>query len=144
MSTNIQTVIEQIQYRIDQNNAATTRLFNLSQVLSKFPQLDDLSIPISFQYDGHSIDFDYLTHDQTIEVIKVLGGKWTKSLNGTDTIDYNTTIDGVNFRIFAGQPPPSCEVIEETVIVPSHYTPETTKTIRRLKCVPEISGPVSN
>ena len=144
MSTKIESLKESLQARLNYLRKTEEKFDSLLNALDRFPQLNDLSVEISYSYEAESIDFDYLTHEQTIEVIKVLGGKWTKSLNGTDTIDYKTTIEGVNFRIFGGQPPPSCQIIEETVIVPSQYTPETTKTIRRLKCVPEISGPVSN
>ena len=145
MNTKIQTLRNNLAQRIDFFKEEQNKYYILMGALDRFPQLESFADCISFHYDGNSLDFDWLSHERSIEVIKALGGKWNKQLNPGDasTIDYTTEIDGVKFRIYGGQPPPSCKVIEEVVVVPSHYTPETTKVVRRLQCVPEISGSVS-
>lgn len=143
MNTKIQELKAEVALRIDQIKEQQNNFYILLAAFDRFPQLEDFSHFMSLPYSGETIDFDFPSHETTIEIIKALGGKWTKALNGTDKIDYTASIDGVKFRIYAGSPPPSCQIIEEVVVVPSHYTPETTKTIRRLQCVPEISGPVS-
>lgn len=84
---------------------------------------------------GGGMDFDWLTHPQVMEVIKAFPGKWEKSVCGTNEprINYESTFDGKTIRCWAGEPPPSCRIVEEEIEVPA-----TRKTVRRLDCTPSI------
>lgn len=77
----------------------------------------------------NQIDFDRLTHPQIIEVIKAIGGKWRKTPDEDGTINYEATFDGLKVRMWRGQPPPNCKVIEEIVEEPARLV-----TRRKLVC----------
>lgn len=66
--------------------------------------------------NSFGLDFDNLKREQVLLVIKVLAlGKWNKSPNyNGKSLDYShTTEDGVFIRLYAAQPPQSCQLIEE-------------------------------
>lgn len=86
-------------------------------------------------YYGYSVDFDWLSHEKVMAVVKAFPGKWKKELNygQQDKIDYSITFDGLEIRCGAGEPPPSCRIIEEEVEVPA-----TKRIVRRLECSPAI------
>jgi len=103
--------------------------------LETIPGLDKLEpSAVGYFYMPNQIDFDHLTHDKIIEVIKAIGGKWDKTPSGVDgRIDYKTEVNGVTIRMFAGEPPPNCKIVEYLEEVPAQ--PARTVTKRKLQCL---------
>ncbi len=102
---------------------------------------------------GSGLDFDWLSHAEVIKVIRALGGRWNKSLNQHaappngarekgQSIDYNGTLDGMPVRCYAGEPPPSCRIVEVEEVIPAHtlpavperHIPEVRKKVRKMIC----------
>lgn len=68
------------------------------------------------------LDFDNLSHEQVIEVIKTIGGKWDKELSSPDSgdrINYKGELNGQLVRCYAGGPPPNCKVVEWEEEIPA-------------------------
>lgn len=85
-------------------------------------------------YTSGQIDFDHLSHADIIKVIQAIPGKWDKEpCSQGATINYSTKRNGLNFRCWAGEPPPNCKIIEVLETVPAQ--PETVRTVRKLQCV---------
>ena len=82
-------------------------------------------------YGDCGFDYDNLTHDQVIQVIKTWGGKWEKR-PVEDRVDYRLDVDGFTVRCYRGEPPPNCKIVEVEEYVPPQ--PATTRTIRKLVC----------
>src|SRR5207244_1382037 len=81
------------------------------------------------------IDFDKLSHPEIVRVIQTFPGTWSKTPSGEASgirIDYHSQFDGMKLRCWAGEAPPNCKIIEETVEVPAQ--PATTRTVRKLVC----------
>jgi hypothetical protein len=83
---------------------------------------------------GCQLDFNRLTHPDTIKVIRAFGGKWDKQLTDGESarVDYTRTIDGIIVRIWNGEPPPNCKIVETVQLVPE--VPASTRVVRRLVC----------
>lgn len=87
----------------------------------------------SLPYQDKGIDFDYLPHEEVVRVIGLVGGTWKKEVSSVDNkIDYRTEFDGVKLRCWAGDPPPSCKLVEVEEIVPAQ--PATTRKVLKLIC----------
>jgi hypothetical protein len=85
---------------------------------------------------GSMLDFDGLTHNQVISVIKAFGGNWVKERNGEDRIDYTADIDGMTVR---------CWRVEIEELVPEQVIPA--HTVKKFKMVckePDEVPPVAN
>ena len=82
------------------------------------------------------LHFYGLTHDQVIAGIRILGGKWSKKLGDSGTIDYlrDEPMDGLTVAFYNGAPPPSCKIVEEEVEVPEKVIPAHTTKVRRMVC----------
>jgi len=79
------------------------------QIVESLPELALLNVRATV-YGANQIDFDRLTHDQIIEVIKAIGGKWNKTPVEDGRVDYTyTRADGFIFRCWHGEPPPNCK-----------------------------------
>jgi hypothetical protein len=97
------------------------------------PGLETLDLP-AYVHCGQQIDFDSLTHPDIIRVLQAMGGKWDKSLSGCDgAIDYTQEINGVKIRLWAGEAPPNCRIIEIEETIPAQ--PERKEIRRKLQCV---------
>jgi hypothetical protein len=83
---------------------------------------------------GHQIDFDNLSHDKVIEVIRAVGGKWDKTISSGsgDRIDYKTVKNGITVRCYQGEPPPNCRIEDVLETIPAQ--PERTVTRKKLVC----------
>lgn len=123
------TTREKILLKLNQELERIQRQINLTNELAD--KLDKLSIDGYF-YTDTSVDFDNLSHDKIIEVIKAIGGKWNKTPRDNARIDYETEVSGVKFRCYAGEPPPNCKVVEVLETIPAQ--PERTVTVRKLLC----------
>jgi len=73
----------------------------------------------------HQIDFDNCDREQIVRVVKAFPGRWDKSPNPSQQtrIDYETEFDGVKIRLWQGEPPPSCKLVEEEIEVPETIVP---------------------
>ena len=101
-------------------------------------KLDALNLDLVC-YAGQ-IDFDRLSHPEIIRVIQAFPGTWEKTPSAESSgtrIDYKTEFSGMKLRCWAGEPPPSCKIVEETVEVPAQ--PATTRTVRKLVCSEAVS-----
>lgn len=119
---NIEYAVEQIHKTIEQLQGRIYWLEKNKERLSDLPE---------GQFFGQvCFDFDNLSHEQVIEVIKAIGGKWEKELSsGTgDRINYKGELHGQVVRCYAGGPPPNCKVVEWAEEVPA-------QTIMRRKLV---------
>lgn len=81
-------------------------------------RLDQLSFDAIPDFCGTNIDFNYLEHEKTVELIKVFGGKWKKDYQ-SDSINYTQEEPTVVFedreyrvRVYCGKPPPNCKLVE--------------------------------
>lgn len=97
--------------------------------------LQNLDITAEPQVWEGQIDFNHLPHEQIIELIKAVGGKWDKvPTSGVDgKIDYSTEVNGLKIRCWAGQPPPNCKLVEVLETIPDQ--PERIVTRMKLQCV---------
>lgn len=87
---------------------------------------------------GEFIDFNNPNRKQILEIIKAFPGTWHKSLNECDakTMDYKLAADGdVTLRIWGGELPPCCKIIEEWVYVPAQ---PARREIRKVVKCPEL------
>lgn len=111
-----------------------TELLRIKELMDKLdnslPGLEQLELK-AVRY-GEQIDFDRLTHPQVVEVIKAVGGKWSKTPDEGGSINYETVIDGVRLRMWRGEPPPNCKIVEELVEEPAQ--PARMVTRRKLVC----------
>lgn len=86
---------------------------------------------------ANKIDFDYLKHSDIMRVIKHIPGEWIKSpaLDPTK-IDYILDMVELDLQVrcWAGEPPPSCKIVEEEVIVPEQVIPARVEIRRKLVC----------
>lgn len=126
---NIETRLAEIQSVIDGLQLKKQWLLNNR---TKIEELD-LQEKVSFGYGSRSIDFDYLAHDKVVEVVRTFGGKWAKTPSGDNgKIDYETALDGVTIRCWAGEPPPSCKIVEVEEDVPAQ--PASKRIVRKMVC----------
>lgn len=107
-----------------------TEIDRAQELMSKLDNLEGLD---TLQLDAvryvDQIDFDRLTHPQIIEVVKALGGRWSKTPDEDGTINYEAAFDGLKVRMWRGEPPPNCKVVEEIVEEPARLV-----TKRKLVC----------
>ncbi len=80
------------------------------------------------------IDFDNPTRAQVVDILVAFGGKWSKALAfDSSTINYEQPIDGgLVLRLYHAEPPPSCQLVEEDVVIPAQ--PERIEKRTRLVC----------
>lgn len=97
---------------------------------------------------GDIVDFDFLNHKEVIGVVRALGGKWQKSSNPHaeaptrekgQSIDYQSTVDGVRVRCWGAEPPPSCRIVEVEEVIPAHdipaqHVPEKRVKVKKMIC----------
>lgn len=113
---------------IERYNKRIALLERYREVLAELPKFND--------YTTDELDFDYLCHSDIVKVMLAFPGKWAKTPNENgSSIDYtHTTVDGDIICCWAGEPPPSCKIIEELKVVPGHWEPETVKKVRKIQC----------
>jgi hypothetical protein len=104
-----------------------------------YDTLTALDIRPSFFMD--TVDFNNLTRPEVVKVIKAFPGKWAKtpSYHG-DGITYtlNRTVSNLSMRIYNGEPPASCKIVET---VEYQVIPERVERIVHRKVVcPETTA----
>lgn len=90
------------------------------------------------------LDFNNMPHKEIIRTVKALGGKWKKEPSATpEKIDYVTQVDGVQVRCWAGEPPPSCRIVEVEETIPEKVIPAHTRKVKKLVCKPELAAEIA-
>ena len=95
---------------------------------------DDLAAEeIEGQFWYGNIDFNHLPHKKVLKIMRTFkAGKWKKALSSScdgARVDYTSEFDGMTIRCYAGEPPPSCKIVEEVVMIPAHN-----EAVRKLVC----------
>jgi hypothetical protein len=88
---------------------------------------------------GSLLDFDNLPREDVVKVIRAMGGKWDKEPGSGNTITYvrKEPFKDVRVRIWQGQPPPSCKIVEVDEHVPEVVIAAHTRKVRKMVCHPE-------
>lgn len=81
------------------------------------------------------LNFNALSHEASLKVIKVTGARFEKSYND-ESITYKANRDGFIVQIYCGKPPEACKIVEEEVEVPEQVVPAH-KVIRKKIVCPE-------
>jgi hypothetical protein len=98
-------------------------------------ELDAAGVEAEIYTYTNSIDFNNLPHNKIVKVMVIVkGGEWKKEYRD-NVIDYTTTVGGLSFRCWAGEPPSNCILVEELVVIPSTYVPEHTEKRLKLQCI---------
>lgn len=95
---------------------------------------------------GLQLDFDRLPHHEVVKVVRELGGKWKKTPNGAshpDKIDYETRVGDVSVRCWAGDPPPSCRIVEVEEIIPERVIPAQKVKVKKMVCQPQLAAVIA-
>lgn len=121
------------------NWAYYARTFVLEH-LSTFDSLPDATLAVD-----KKIDFDNLSHEQVMEVIKAFPGRWKKEPN-QGRVHYSIVLRNASktselyeivIRCYNGEPPPNCQIVYEDVHVPAQI-------VKRAKMVcrdaPHLNG----
>ncbi len=123
----IQRLRDEIKQRVDQIRWLRAHAAQINQLPAE-------SIKVASW--GRKIDLDNLEHKDVIAVIRALGGKWKKTatIGVEGRIDYQSEIDGMEVRCWAGKPPPSCRLVEIEVDVPEKVIPAHKEKVTRMIC----------
>lgn len=106
-------ITKRIEAEIQQKRELLTKV----QTLEAGELPDDFPAPEIF---GDVVDFNRLNRDQILQVIAAIPGKWDKTPSTIEgKLNYITYFNGLQIRIWAGDPPASCTLIEELVEVPA-------------------------
>jgi hypothetical protein len=131
------TLIDTVKDKITTVQQELENALKIKSFLESLPSTILETLPNGYMY-GDGIDFDNLSHNKVIEVVRLLGGRWDKTPSVNDArINYSATINGIKFRCYSGEPPPNCKIVEEQVVVPA--TPERTVTRKRLVCTEQVT-----
>jgi hypothetical protein len=126
--------IKQLKYetldRLERRNRDTAKTIDALNELADL----ELSFDPTIDAGAYFLDFEQLTHAEVIEIIQKLPGAWDKNENGAriDYIRREPLNCGVKLRIWAGEPPPSCRIIEEEVEIPA--VPARKELRKKLVC----------
>ena len=134
-------VQEQVEALLDEIRERTKKIRWLRRNQAKLEKAPD------GRFCGEYLDFDYLPHKRTIEVVRTIGGKWKKTPatceHLSNKIDYTTELEGVKVRVYAGDPPPSCRIVEVEELIPEQVIPAHVKKVRKMVCNPELSAVIA-
>jgi len=117
----------------------TERHIALAQIalkLKAFPHAVSISFGYPHEADGRvCVDFNNPSRETVIALIKAIGGKWKKSLQGSSNINYlNTTSFDFVVRLWSAAPPETCQIVREEVEVPELVVPAHKEFKTRLVC----------
>lgn len=131
--TKIQTPVEQKIEWLRQDRRRITE--HISWLIRHHDILNAIGIVPSRFVD--SVDFNNPNRQQILEIIKAFPGTWRKSINDweKERMDYvrdEKDDSGVTLRIYAGDLPPCCKLVEEWVDVPAQ--PATRQLRKVVKC----------
>ena len=122
-------VEDQIKDLIVQIRARGRAIRLLRALQTKMQEVPEVS------FCGGRIDFDNMPHPQTIKLIRAVGGKWSKTAGSkAGTIDYKTSVNGVNLCAYNSAPPPSCRIVEVEIEVPEQVIPAHKKKVAKMIC----------
>jgi hypothetical protein len=90
-------------------------------------------LDLKFSIYSNNIDFDYLKRPDVLRVIKAFGGRWSKrpGYDGGLTYERDEKVDGHTIRVYNGEPPPSCHIIEKVTYrkIPARRERVVTRTV---------------
>jgi len=100
-------------------------------------RLAGIKTPVHFSIAGDMIDIDLPKRGEVVDIIKHLKtGKWRKqiSCSAPDKVDYynDTFFLGVKIRMYQAEPPASCKIVMEDVVIPAQ--PERIEKRPKLVC----------
>jgi hypothetical protein len=74
---------------------------------------------LKFSLFGTFLDFDHLQRPDVLRVIKAFGGRWSKQPGYDGGLNYtrDETVTGRRVRVYNGEPPPSCKIVEKVKYV---------------------------
>jgi len=127
--------IAALNRRLEQVKALRENMALFSADLDDTPLAEKLSL-----IGTNGVDFDRPTREEIELALKTFsGGKWNKTLSGIEppAISYESPHffgQHIPLRLWAGQPPPSCHIEYEEVMVPA-------RTERRAKLVCKEAEP---
>ena len=132
-----------VQQEIDRAIETIKKTGKMIRFLREHQQLvDSLRCPVDI-FNGR-VDFNYPTHSETIQIIKAFGGKWKKELNPIPgKINYESVVNGMSVRMWAGDPPPSCRIVEVEQYVPEQVIPASTIKVRKMVCQPALAAVIA-
>lgn len=80
------------------------------------------------------ISLSYPERQSLMHFLQAFGGNWSKELNTWDKtkMDYIQKIGDFTLKVVAVLPPPSCQIVEEDVLVPAQ--PERMEKRKVIKC----------
>lgn len=133
------TISEQMERLRQEIRDRVDRLTWLKRNQSKLVDLP----PVSTSCPTGIVDFDNLEHKDVVKVIRAFGGKWKKTPASDNTINYEGEFAGVKIRCYAGQPPPSCKIIEVEEHVPEQIIPASVRKVRKMVCLPEVGAVIA-
>lgn len=115
----------------------TARIETLNRMAAWYKNNEEKFIdiaPTSINPLQLGLDYDNLSHEDVMRVIKAVGGKWDKAISqaGGNRIDYTTEVDGYQLRCWAGKPPETCKLVEKTRVIPAQ--PEREEKYFELVC----------
>ena len=90
---------------------------------------------LDLRFSGYSnyVDFDHLQRPDVLRVIKTFPGKWNKraGYDGGLIYELETPVTGFIVRVYNGEPPPSCKIVETVkyVHVKAHKERVVTRTV---------------
>lgn len=116
---------------LDQSYRAV-HLFNAGRIFERTG-----TIPQGF---SSTIHFNCETHEEVLDLIQKIGGKFNRSLDDYyGKLQYTQNFDGTSIYITLKGEHPACKIIEEEVEVPEQVVAAHTKKVRRLECAPAPS-----
>jgi hypothetical protein len=136
----LSTVITHAKAALEYESARITeRHIALAQIATK---LKGFTHPVSISF-GHPVeagervcvDFNNPSREVAVALLKAIGGRWKKSIQGSSNINYlNTTSFDFVVRLWAATPPETCQIIREEVEVPEFVVPAHKEFKTRLVC----------
>lgn len=101
-------------------------------------------VPEGATFWNGRLDLNYPKHKETIKLIKTIGGKFKKEPGAKEnTIDYIGQLDGVPVKVWCGDPPPSCRIVEVEEHIPERIVPAHTVKIKKMVCTPELAAQIA-
>lgn len=116
--------------RLTKRIETVERLTTFVEKHAEFLDANDVNVEINIIND--SVDFNWPDRKKLVTILLHFGGQWKKQYNSV-SIDYLTTIDNVNIRVYGAQPPDNCKIVEVIEEVPETVNPA--RKVKKYKIV---------
>lgn len=126
---------DEIQSRIDEAQEMLQRMQLLEPLLASTGLLHKCTMY------GDIVDIEETTHEESVLFIKTLGGRWDKEYMESK-INYERAekLHGFRVRIWQGEPPASCKIVEVEEYFPETIIAAHTRKVRKLQCVEFVAA----